>query len=98
MKTWPERLREIESLLEYAKKMLTFESRLKSFGDSWEFGHEHTRLMAAAGWFYYPKSDNAKEAYCFASLKLVEFEDGDDPKEEQVKKVYDFVPKILLNS
>ena len=41
--------------------------------------------LAAAGWFHYPSS-GATEAHCFSSLKVLDFEENDDPMEEQMKR------------
>ena len=82
--------------------MLTYDERLKSFEGSWAFSDEskcNSEALAAAGWFHYPKrfvkthvsflssffSGNT-EAHCFSSLKVLDFEEDDDPMEEQVKR------------
>jgi len=85
---WADRLQAIDDLIEYAQTMLHYDDRLDSFQGKWAFSPTETcnpAALAAAGWFHYPSS-GATEAHCFSSLKVLDFEENDDPMEEQMKR------------
>ena len=49
----------MKDLIKFAREMLTFDERLKSFEDNWAFSDSaqcNPTALASAGWFFYPKS------------------------------------------
>ena len=49
----------VKDLIKFAREMLTFDERLKSFEDNWAFSDSaqcNPTALASAGWFFYPKS------------------------------------------
>jgi len=56
--TWKERSQKIQDLIKFAKSMGTYDCRFASFSD-WPYPDTSScsrHNLAAAGWFFYPKS------------------------------------------
>merc|ERR1719259_1018481 len=89
--SWKDREDAIFDLLEFGKRMTTVEQRLESFKNTnWAYSDDspcNINALAYAGWFYYPKSQCPTKAYCFMTLRCVDWKEQEDPWKEQKKNI-----------
>jgi len=85
-----EKRKALVALLKYGQEMQTYESRLKSFENSnWRYSAPSKCVpenLAAAGFFFDPKSESNDSAFDFVTFKEMSFDESDDPWEEQMKR------------